>query len=345
MIVRRVALYALVAIAACAIELFYQTNPYRYWFALTCFCMIGLAPNFGLTIYLRDMFLLLCLILFSVLVSALLSPYYLVSVIFIVMMTILLTWQAGLRPDKAFYLLIINFYLIVASSMLVPGWLAILSIASFILLAACVLCLLQALFYIGFWPKQLAWQLQQYLYALNALLAQIYSTMDDHYADNRYYYERELHRSKRRILSSQQYLQAISLQSGLLTDDGRTELTSILQYFTDLYRIIIDCSMIRHRIKDGTVYNLCAIELQALENESKFLFNTMAIMLIKPVYPFDISRLHQAIEAFETVYEQVLKITVKDPYVFDLMIYNLKNMEHKLSHFYDIGLKVRALNQ
>jgi hypothetical protein len=119
------------------------------------------------------------------------------------------------------------------------------------------------------------------------------------YENNLYLYEHRIHISKIRCAA---LLQKHKNEPQLLT----------------LYNGLLDCGLLRWRIKDKTVFGVCRNEMTALLDAiGKMLMSTGS----------DEGFLTEHIASFEAVYQSVLLVTAKEPLPFLLFIYSLNALK------------------
>lgn len=113
------------------------------------------------------------------------------------------------------------------------------------------------------------------------------------YEDNLYLYEHRIHKSKRKCATLILKQGAHANLSGLIT----------------IYNGLLDCGLLRWRVKDKTAFALCRDEMAALEEA---LIN---------------GAISTSIPALESIYQNVLLVSVKEPLPFFLFIQGLKILE------------------
>ena len=137
---------------------------------------------------------------------------------------------------------------------------------------------------------------RHYYKALQKLAEDIFACfLQPDYETNLYLYEHRIHISKIRCAS---LLQKNQTEPRLLT----------------LYNGLLDCGLLRWRVKDKTVFAVCRNEMTAIaDGINKMLMATNS----------DEGFLSEHIANFEAIYQSVLLVTAKEPLAFLLFIYSL----------------------
>lgn len=131
------------------------------------------------------------------------------------------------------------------------------------------------------------------------------------YADDRYEQERLLNIHKHRFL--------VMLK----------EVSERVTMLESIYENIMDYAQLRWRIEDHSSYTLCAVELREIETAIDLLFVQLGYKL-----PLDTTRLTNAIDDLETIYQAVLKVAVQESLVILCFISSLYGLRDKLSEIY-----------
>ena len=143
---------------------------------------------------------------------------------------------------------------------------------------------------------------------LAALSREIFSCfIQPEYPDYLYLFERRIHVQKMKIIKH------------LNTPFPRV-------YY--IFESLLDCAQLRWRVKDHTTFTLCQDELTSIRNELDQIFMQMAKQIT-----IETSNLTQKIERLEENYHHVLKATAREPLVFLLFIFGLKNMNEEIKKY------------
>jgi len=113
--------------------------------------------------------------------------------------------------------------------------------------------------------------------------------LQSNYEDNLYLYEHRIHTSKAKCIPLPPQQQRI-------------------------FNGLLDCGLLRWRVKDKSVFQVCHNEMVVLANTLK-----LSLTLKK-----NEDALSSAISAFENIYQNVLAVTAKEPLAFLLFIASLK---------------------
>lgn len=131
------------------------------------------------------------------------------------------------------------------------------------------------------------------------------------YKDYLYLYERRVHKAK---MLSWYWL------SRLTNEAIHADLATIL-------KILIDMGMLRFRVTDYTVFGFCRDEMISLQEDISSL---LAKLNDHEVLNDELERYMVSIQQFENCFEQVMKVSAKEPAVFILFIGSLRNLQKVL---------------
>ena len=89
----------------------------------------------------------------------------------------------------------------------------------------------------------------------------------------------------------------------------------------------------RRRVSDHTVFSLCVREMNSISNEINLLIKEMVFVVKNKKDTIDTLPLAEKIELFESIYNNVLRITAREPLAFLLFIAGLKAFRNKIDQF------------
>lgn len=160
------------------------------------------------------------------------------------------------------------------------------------------------------------------------------TTLGAAYSQNQYVFERRIHTQKVKWLLSFNTLRAYTEK--VSQDKLKEKKLAILKALDNLYDALLECSQIRTRISDFTVFNLCSNELQDIATEIERIFNTLINLSKGHEATINESELEDKIKNLEINYTNVLRVAAREPLVFSLFIAALQGLERELSHLYKV---------
>ncbi len=125
------------------------------------------------------------------------------------------------------------------------------------------------------------------------------------YENNLYLYEHRIHDSKSRCIAL--------IHKRAKREDVSCALT--------LYNGLVDCGLLRWRIKDKSAFEVCRAEMAAINNSLVAILSSRAASGAGP------SAFNMQVDALEALYQSVLQVTAKEPLPFLLFIYSLKALK------------------
>ena len=131
-----------------------------------------------------------------------------------------------------------------------------------------------------------------------------------------------------------------SLQKSRRLADQDTKYTFIFKEIERASEIIFALHLLRFRVNDYAVFEICAREFQALLIQLDFLFTQLARALMKKRALLNTENLAIAIFDVEILYGNTLQIVVRDPLVFLFFIrnlYSLKNTFDRIGNLINVN--------
>jgi len=224
--------------------------------------------------------------------------------------TLFCMWVSEQYPQYFLPAFIINFFLVLASSL--PLHLGANSERSIsILLGTGIVILWQVVC----WPyskQSLAKRLiKRTLLRLQRLNQDIFSCyLQEEFPTQLYVYERRLHQQKNQVMRCFALLQT---QGKCVTDCTKS--------LAALYDIMLGYASIRWQETDHSTFALCAEELKALAKEMDAVFQ----QLIKGKDKLNTAMLTMKLTEFEQHFQTVLNVTAREPLLFLLFIFYIKS--------------------
>jgi hypothetical protein len=188
-----------------------------------------------------------------------------------------------------------------------------------------LICFFYILWTLLFYRSQLRIDTIRALQELNLASREIFSCfLQPDYAANIYLFEKRLHLQKNNFMRSLYKLQAM----------GRSSYTKkYLNKIDELFDILMDCSQLRRRVSDHTVFALCVNELSAISQEIDKLFGEMILAVKTKLEVVDSIPLAEKIKMFEDNFLNVLRVTAREPLAFFLFIMSLKAFREAAASF------------
>ena len=168
-----------------------------------------------------------------------------------------------------------------------------------------------------FWPGYRRFELRSLsriaLQSLQQLNQEIFSCfLQPDYAENKYIYERRLHTRKIK------FMQAVL---SIADENAAAKLNR-------LFSLMLDYAQLRARITDYSIFQVCTLELTTLLDEINNFYAKL-----KRANTFDISTLLNSIQRLEDNYQNVLKVTAKEPLPFALFIASVRAYVEEMEQF------------
>lgn len=141
------------------------------------------------------------------------------------------------------------------------------------------------------------------------------SYLKEDFLSKKYVYARILHK---RTMS---FFRAIQHARELIQKD--LNYTVMLSKIECLYEVICSTHLLRYRVNEYSVFEICARELRGLEKTSSELLTHLAKSFFEKNVIVKIDDYLDAIHSFETIYNHTLQVVVRDPVVFLFFIQDL----------------------
>lgn len=312
--IKRIINLIVVALAAWLLSFFLNLN--TSWFLYVAFLLSLIPLDTSIFKQLCVVVLTGCILVLSVALSSVLVFHW-IAIIAILLITFLCMLAVLSLKKYRYPIFLINltFVLILCLPpvLLTPNMLLGKSIA----LGALVAALGQLVLMANYKKDQANSWFKTTVSALEELTGEIFSCFQQSYKDNQYLYEHRLHDAKIKFLQALNQLRRFSNADNL----------KIIK-LENLFTILIDCSQLRARITDFTIFEVCRADLIAIEKIMRQLLQG-----IRQHHDLEEVRNHPNIETtallaliaqFEGTYQSVLRVTAHEPLVFLLFILDLK---------------------
>lgn len=204
-----------------------------------------------------------------------------------------------------------------------------------------IVMMAQFMFFYKFQMDQAHYWLLIAVEHLKVLSDEIFSCFQPAYTNNVYLFERRIHLQKTRFMRAmykiREFHKALGLKSiapdeVLAQDDDARDIVSPLE---NLYDILLDCSQLRNRISDSTIFSVCTQEMNGLITEINELFTQLKSSIDKRIkVDFSTLALTQKIMRFDELNQNVLQVTAREPSGFILFIASIKKLEQEMQTFY-----------
>lgn len=272
---------------------------------------------------------------FASFIAGCLAPIVILAGIYLFIITLISAVVSQRYPRYFLQALIINLFVILASSALVS---LSENTERFVLISmgVGVAALLQIIFYPYFVRNELQAYVLITLRHLKKLNTDIFSCLlEPEYPDNIYLYERRLHTSKNHFIQALSRLREVTqLAETKLNNVEKAEHELLLLNLDLLFENMLDYSQLRRRVTDYTTLSICSQELTNISREiDKSIYGLICHFSDKKIYP-DTSKLTQYVNQLENNYHNVLQIASREPLVFLLFIDSLNAFIKKLNELY-----------
>lgn len=188
---------------------------------------------------------------------------------------------------------------------------------------------------------QLAWNTIWRSFA--QLNEQVFSCLlSPEYPDCIYLFEHRIHEAKKNVLAALIAWRKVVTKEK--SDEVGSPLNKISTFLDQVHSILLDYALLRHRVKDYALLQVCSSEMQAVFRSSQRMFVWAAEYLNDAAHidhilngglieelketkdgevTQDVADLHEAIQRLEENVQQVIQVTAPDPFVFILFISSL----------------------
>lgn len=109
-----------------------------------------------------------------------------------------------------------------------------------------------------------------------------------------------------------------------------TKFKPMIGLFEHLYEILFSMHLLRYRVQDYTIFEICAREFKAISKISTHLLNELGKSLFSHRSLISTDHLLQNIHTLESVYQHTLKIIVRDPIIFIFFIQDLYALSEEI---------------
>lgn len=143
-------------------------------------------------------------------------------------------------------------------------------------------------------------------------------------------YEKEM--QKRRLI----LLQCMSKAKQLLHSENVSE--EMVSYFYKINRlseIIFSLNLLRFRVQDRAIFELCQDEMQVLADKFIRALENLAENIIKDRVITGSTELQEAIDCFEAISNRTLQVVSREPLVFSFFIQDLYALQGELNEKMD----------
>jgi hypothetical protein len=147
------------------------------------------------------------------------------------------------------------------------------------------------------------------------------------YSDNLYLFERRIHIQKKCLLQVltkiHNIVNHINFKKKYKKYKNYDQYVLVLSKLNCLFDITMDYAQLRQRVTDFSELKLCHQEMFAIFTA---LENYISVLLSFKRNNDSFVRVTEKIQQFERVYQQVLTVTVRDPFIFFLFMSALKKL-------------------
>lgn len=334
LLIRRLIFLLLVSCAALAAH-FLSTTPQTYWFILSTLLLSLI--EMGDTFFRRVSVIVITGLTVSIIVyvTGMLSGHLILLAIVLAVITICCVFVSGIYPQYFLLALIINLCAILSGSLsaTMP------ECAERMLNVVCgmaLVALLQIIYLPGFTRSELRLWLNKTLANLELCNKEIFSCfLSPEYVNNLYLYERRIHTQKVKFMQSLNKSRDIIMDTTLkIASSDRDTMSQWLIKIEYIYTIILDCAQLRRRVTDHTVFGLCANEMDGISHEVTAIILELIKVLAGNKGKVNAIALSVRIKHLDDNYQNVLRITAREPLVFVLFISSLKILNDELMLLY-----------
>jgi hypothetical protein len=289
-------------VTAAAFMIFFQsTHPQRHWLIWSGLFLSLITQ--GDSFLKRQMIILLTAIgsLLSVwlVANAHVVPMALAFVLLVI--TLVCVYSTQRHPEYSLSYFLINLFALLGACF-PPSHAEEAQCLLFLASGAFIPLVLQFIFLPGFKKRESQAFFHIAMQCLSDLNRDIFACfLERDYPDNKYQYEKRLHSQKMRLMQTVSHSKKIGL--------------TFANELTRIFEILLDLAQLRGRVSDFSIFQVCAIELTAIQDAMDQLLSGKSK---------DTERLFECIQRFEETYQHVLTVTAKEPLPFLLFIASLR---------------------
>lgn len=207
-----------------------------------------------------------------------------------------------------------------------------------------IVCLFQLIFYFGLIKNEFQFNMKVSLQRLQLLSKEIFSSLIyPEYAKNIYLFERRIHIQKTKFMQSFNRLQQIILDVERVKNKESIKINHLIIKLNLFYDILLDCALLRFRVKDNAIFKVCAIEfIEVSRAIDKAMIDLVDVFSIRnPKQSLNIMQFMQSIQKLEENYQNVLQVAANDPLAFYLFIFSLKSLLEEMEVFYKMAIEIK----
>lgn len=346
----------IVLISAYIIHLFLpkQQSFWIVWSAFV-FSLISLGVSFHRRLQLITYIALVCAI--AAFIASLCASSIVALAVYLFIITGVSIYFAENKPEYSLFVFIVPIFAILGGRVATPFSAHILKLV-LILAGALIVILAQFVFFSQFKTNEMRRWFGVAIDRLQVLSEEIFSCFQPAYQDNVYLFERRIHIQKMKFMRALQNLRefaAISEQKEQndINQQNKSETThnnhaDIISTLESLYDILLDCSQLRNRISDPTIFSICTQEMNGLISAIQALFKQLKLTIDQPPKEMNSNDVEQTVAnpglntqplaeqvmRFDEIYQNVLQVTASEPTVFVLFIESIKKLEQAMQTFY-----------
>lgn len=273
----------------------------------------------------------------GVLISSYIAAFIPLLCLYLFLVTVVCMYLSEKYPSFLYPFFLINL-LILLSSGFVSEELENLERSIFVLMGFSAAIVLQMLWWPFSYKDDLRQSLQTTIACLRKLNRDIFACLQVDYSENIYLHEKRIHASKNQFIQSIANARALFKAKAAGLNEAERSKTETALIMTDkLFDLMLDYSQIRRRVTDTNTFTLCGEELTAIGNEiDQNLCDVMHLLRHKKVIVN--SKLDLLAKHLENNYQNVLRVSAREPLVFLLFMFSLKAFNE------EIGKWVKELN-
>lgn len=272
------------------------------------------------------------LVALVVFISGSLATSLLLLSAYLLTLTVLCTYFSGRFLDYSYQFFLINLFAILACGF-APSELENLERSIFVFIGFVVGLFAQIIW----WPisakDNLYRFLQTAIFNLKQLNSDIFTCFFQvEYSDNIYLFERRIHEAKNKFIQSIGFARkAYKSKAKKMSEDERSRIEESLRKTDKLFDILLDCAQLRRRVSDHTIFLLCVEELKTIAVEIDNALTEIMRKLRNRNYQLQSLKLSPQITRLEDSYQNILRVSAREPLVFLLFIFSLKELENEIT--------------
>jgi hypothetical protein len=317
--------FLLMVICSAFIFAYHFHHPESEWIICTVLLLV-FTPEENTLLRQLSVWSLICLVAATLIALANIAAWFLLLAVFYLLLVVFLALiLAYCYPKYFFPLLIMTALVLLAStaSQMITATENLMRF-NFMLLAGLLTAVARILTAWHFTRHTVYAKVADIKQSLRLLNREIFACfLQSNYKIETYRFERRIHQQKWNVNQS-----LLRLRQLITNSPQAKEIAAASYFFDQLYTHLLDCSQLRLRVNDHTVFSVCDQEMRGIQEAIDQSLSALSTKAIIYQHNQPIRLTHQGdavLKRFEEVYNNVLLVVARDPVIFLLFIASVKN--------------------